>query len=647
MKNNSNVKYAGFHLRAIAWIIDSVILGIPLQMFTKIIDEESTLFIILIIFTWWIYTSYSISKWYGTLGKRIIGLCVVTPAMERVSFKKATLRYIFSLLSYIPITLYIGFMDDIETMSDALVWILLVVSVAPIFMMLFQHRKQTLYDYFAETIVVERIDYKIEDDIVNQKEKTKINMVQKVIRFLVGLAIIIPVAYGVFYFTVMYIAFHGYGKSSDKPTTSMSKIVEYNNTKIDFYKSELEKASDEFIEAESIYDIFQGYAKRDLALNCIGFFIQKEGNKDWLDEMYKYKANARSKYANTEKRVKKAKKNEAYMGHHFYDYDLNIVHEVEEDVANMWDKNTNQNTCEKYMPVKTMYEIFIEKYIPKFDDENIHSRFGSKPQQREIDWYRILKEKRGDVFQKIQQEKEKIKKEEKRAEEERISMIRERREQRKIAQYQAEQENRTVLLTLQDILFQQDKDLEKINLLLNKVKNINLWIDGSPQNNLLYQAVQQNDLNASKILLARGANTVKTTKIIPLAVSDRVNREMFELILRDYLKPKNYSNINMLLIWAIEQKASDEKIQMILNHLGKVTNEYIYVVESAIKYCRDAKSIKLLLDREEKLKQNERLFELLNETSSRCSHKKEIYELFQRKAPEKEHFKSKFIRFKK
>ena len=642
MENDNEVKYAGFWVRLLAFIVDIFVVSFLMSVMSKIGSMEK--FPIIVILILWLYFTISINRWGTTIGGKFLGIRIYTEEMNNLSFLKASVRVIVSIMPFILYQYLRGMQHMMSPAPSPDVQMLpqLIFILLP-FIMFFTKKRQMLHDIVAKSVVID-VNKKVQ---IDETSPNKILYRGRMVIRIIGVVLFLIVGgYVLLYTSVFYML----GKQSSNSYNNSFHIKyetkDYNNTKIIFYKKELELYSKEFIEAEGMYEIFESDVKKDLALGCIRYFIKREGSDNWLDEGATHRVSARNMYANTEDKIKKAKKKSDYMGHHFYTFDLNMVNHIEDEITQVW-SDKNDSICENKLPANELYEIFIKKYIPKFDDENIHSRFGSKPQQREIDWYALLKNKRNDIFQKIQQEKEKIKKEEKRAEEERIYMIKKKREQRKIAQYKAEQENRTILLTLQDILFQQDKDLGKINLLLNKVQNINLWIDGSPQNNLLYQAVQHNDLNASKILLEGGASTVRTTKIIPLAVSDRVNRELFELILRDYLKPKNYSNINMLLIWAIEQKASDEKIQMILNHMERATKEYAYVIESAIKYCRDAKSIKLLLAKEETLKQNERFFKFLNETSSRCSHKKDIYELFQHKAIEKEHLKSKFIRFKK
>jgi hypothetical protein len=443
--------------------------------------------------------------------------------------------------------------------------------------------------------------------------------------------------------------FYKLGKnSSDRYDASFSTQYhpkDYNNSKILFYKKELEMSTQAFIDADEMYDIFKADVKKDIALGCIRYFIKREGSDNWLDEGATHRVSARNKYANTEDKIKKTKKNSDYMGKHFYTFDLNMVNHIEDDITKMW-SDKNESMCEDVLSGDELYEIFITKYIPKFDDENIHSQFGSKPQQREIDWYELLKEKRKDIFQKILEEKDRIKKEEKRAQKEKIAYLRKKKEQRKIAKYKAKENNKKVLLQLQDVLFQENKNLAEIDKLLNKVLNINLWIDEKHQGNLLYQAIKLKDYNASKILLEKGASTTKTSTILNIALSSETDTELFKLILDYYLKPENHRNINMLLIKAIEKNSADEKIETILNDMSEGTKQYIYVVQSAIESCRNYSLIGLLLSKEKQLNQNEKLFSLLHKNSYECFNKKDIEALFKIKQEKKEKpLKNKFIRF--
>lgn len=424
MENNTEVKYAGFFSRVIAWVIDVFILSIPLKMFSSLLGEESVIYMILGLVIWWLYTSYSIYKWQGTPGKRAIGLYVLDLNMEALSFRKASMRFIFYFLSSLPLILYLIFLQMMQFESENLIWIALFLATAPVFMMFFNKKGQTFYDYWAKTVVVESvIDVSDTPSSMEQIPHSKMEptALQKGLRIIIGIAIFIPLAYGIFYFVVLYKAFSGYGVPSTTPNTTVGKTIEYNNTKIDFYKSELEKSSAEFIEAESMYDILQGYVKKDLSLNCIRFFLQKENNENWLNESYTYKDNARNKYANTTERVKKANKNESYMGHHFYEYDLNDVHHIEEEIADSWDVKGNIDTCQKSLPADEMYRMFIYKYIENRESALqrnmrevktakisgfLNKSFYKKQIQQINSWLEILHGKHPDYKEYAQRQKE-------------------------------------------------------------------------------------------------------------------------------------------------------------------------------------------------------------------------------------------------
>lgn len=200
-------------------------------------------------------------------------------------------------------------------------------------------------------------------------------------------------------------------------------------------------------------------------------------------------------------------------------------------------------------------------------------------------------------------------------------------------------------MQLQGILFQKNKDLAEINKLINKVQNINLWIDEKHQGNLLYQAIKLKDYNASKILLEEGASTTKTSTIFNLALSSETDEKLFKLVLDYHLKPENYSNINMVLIKAIEKNSTDERIETILNYMVEESKQYIHVLKSAIESCRSNSLIGLLLSKEKQLNENERLFLLLHKNSYKCSNKEEIEALFEIRRESEKTSKNKFIRF--
>ena len=80
---------------------------------------------------WLYFALMESSGWQATLGKRMLGICVVTEAGERISFKRATIRFFAKGLS--AFIFFLGFI-----------------------MALFTARSQALHDMIAETLVIRR-----------------------------------------------------------------------------------------------------------------------------------------------------------------------------------------------------------------------------------------------------------------------------------------------------------------------------------------------------------------------------------------------------------------------------------------------------------------------------------------------------------
>lgn len=153
-------KYAKFHKRALAFLIDNIIIGTTLSFlvfvilpFFNITYLENVAFpgtyytgtilsaIVLILTFLWIVTTYFIlSSWLyfslmessskqATIGKMIVGIKVVDYKMGRIGFGKASGRYFSKILS--QLILFIGF-----------------------FMAAFTRKKQGLHDLIASTLVI-------------------------------------------------------------------------------------------------------------------------------------------------------------------------------------------------------------------------------------------------------------------------------------------------------------------------------------------------------------------------------------------------------------------------------------------------------------------------------------------------------------
>jgi uncharacterized RDD family membrane protein YckC len=156
-QDSANVKYGGFWIRLVAYIIDGLIIGIPLGIIITVItlifafasgsSSSSgtmssaafssaacmicTVYIVIIIITWFYFAWFESSKYMGTPGKILLGLKVTDLNGNRISFGKAILRFFCKTL--LNLFLFVGSL-------------FIVVS----------EKKQGLYDVIAGTLVIKR-----------------------------------------------------------------------------------------------------------------------------------------------------------------------------------------------------------------------------------------------------------------------------------------------------------------------------------------------------------------------------------------------------------------------------------------------------------------------------------------------------------
>ena len=155
-KEDRPVAYAGFWIRFVALIIDTVVLNtisflliipllgiigfttIGLDEITSLDEEEiimaiiafSTPFYLATMILYWLYYALSqSSSWQATLGKRAVGIIVTNQHGEQLSFTTASLRYLGRIIS--GMTMLIGYI------------------IAG-----FTEKKQALHDMIASTYVV-------------------------------------------------------------------------------------------------------------------------------------------------------------------------------------------------------------------------------------------------------------------------------------------------------------------------------------------------------------------------------------------------------------------------------------------------------------------------------------------------------------
>lgn len=114
------MKYAGFWIRVLASILDSVVsllIIVPVIGFLKfgwanVYDDTTAAgiaFIASCIAGWLYYSVFECCAWQATPGKRILGLRVTDVGGNRIGFGRATGRYFAKIISAFP-TLCIGFL---------------------------------------------------------------------------------------------------------------------------------------------------------------------------------------------------------------------------------------------------------------------------------------------------------------------------------------------------------------------------------------------------------------------------------------------------------------------------------------------------------------------------------------------------------
>jgi uncharacterized RDD family membrane protein YckC len=105
--------YAGFWIRVLATILDSIIIGIPLSILFAIAGDEGnassqglqTLILALYTIILWV-------QWGRTIGGRILGLHLVRVDGQPVTYGTAVVRYLMLIVSFVALLLgviWVGF----------------------------------------------------------------------------------------------------------------------------------------------------------------------------------------------------------------------------------------------------------------------------------------------------------------------------------------------------------------------------------------------------------------------------------------------------------------------------------------------------------------------------------------------------------
>lgn len=126
----ATTNYAGFWKRFVAYLIDGIILGIVAAILNASMDEAMAGTVGAII-GWLYFAGMESSSRQATIGKSVLGIYVTDLNGNRISFLRATGRYLGKILS--ALILMIGYI-----------------------MAAFTARKQALHDMLAGTLVLDR-----------------------------------------------------------------------------------------------------------------------------------------------------------------------------------------------------------------------------------------------------------------------------------------------------------------------------------------------------------------------------------------------------------------------------------------------------------------------------------------------------------
>ena len=163
-----DVRYAGFWIRVVAIIIDSIVLFIIGLLLKFIISGHVLSQIIGVLIGLLYFVLMETSEKQGTLGKMILNIKVTNLNFEKISYSEAIVRYIIKNLGGYIVTvgtltaggaeLLSGDYSDILSLYQnilpftsigGLVSIIVYVSVA------FHNKKQGIHDRIAKTYVIE------------------------------------------------------------------------------------------------------------------------------------------------------------------------------------------------------------------------------------------------------------------------------------------------------------------------------------------------------------------------------------------------------------------------------------------------------------------------------------------------------------
>jgi uncharacterized RDD family membrane protein YckC len=139
--------YAGFWKRAVALVIDTIILTLLVSPFSLLMGWHYFIlgsWVISVTLNWLYFSLFESGNWMATPGKRLLSIKVVDLSGGRISFGKATGRYFAKILS--AMIFCIGYL-----------------------MAAFTKRKQALHDVIVDTLVISGTSNEVSDLVLSEK----------------------------------------------------------------------------------------------------------------------------------------------------------------------------------------------------------------------------------------------------------------------------------------------------------------------------------------------------------------------------------------------------------------------------------------------------------------------------------------------
>ncbi len=146
-------------------------------------------------------------------------------------------------------------------------------------------------------------------------------------------------------------------------TTSYSN--DFNDSKIIFYKSEIEKSSKAYMDANDDYALFRAFSEKEIGLKCIKVLLSKHTDNANIYKLSEaFSKNSRNKYAQTKSLIAKYKENDT----HFKNREFSYTSGITQSFSRFLDTNM-PNSCEEKVSVEKMYRLFLPIYIKKKEME--------------------------------------------------------------------------------------------------------------------------------------------------------------------------------------------------------------------------------------------------------------------------------------